>query len=156
MRCRARCAGARARIFRFQGLKTAVRQIAREQQANTNDLAASFQAAVIDILCDRTRAAMAMFKSDFPDAIDPAFVLAGGVASNQAIRDGLTVLGNREGFQTKIPPPGLCTDNAAMVAWAGVEHGQLGLFDGLGTAPRARWPLDAHDRGGGGGRNQNG
>jgi N6-L-threonylcarbamoyladenine synthase len=133
--------------FSFSGLKTAVRQIVQEQKTGTNDVAASFQAAVVDILCDRTRAAMAMFKSDFPDAANPAFVLAGGVASNQAIRDGLTVLGVREGFQTKIPPPGLCTDNAAMVAWAGVERGQLGLFDGLGTAPRARWPLDAHDRG---------
>ena len=133
--------------FSFSGLKTAVRQIVQEQKPDTNDIAASFQAAVVDILCDRTAAAMAMFRSDFPDAADPAFVLAGGVASNHAIRDGLTLLGAREGFQTKIPPPGLCTDNAAMVAWAGAERGQLGLFDGLGTAPRARWPLDAHDRG---------
>jgi N6-L-threonylcarbamoyladenine synthase len=133
--------------FSFSGLKTAVRQIVQEQETDANDVAASFQAAVIDILCDRTAAAMAMFKSDFPDAVDPAFVLAGGVASNHAIRDGLTKLGAHEGFQTKIPPPRLCTDNAAMVAWAGVERGQLGLFDGLGTAPRARWPLDAHDRG---------
>jgi N6-L-threonylcarbamoyladenine synthase len=124
-----------------------VRQIVQEQKPDTSDMAASFQAAVVDILCDRAAAAMAMFKRDFPDAVDPAFVLAGGVASNHAIRDGLTALGLREGFQTKIPPPKLCTDNAAMVAWAGVERGQLGLFDGLGTAPRARWPLDAHDRG---------
>jgi N6-L-threonylcarbamoyladenine synthase len=86
---------------------------------------------------------MTMFKSDFPEAHDPAFVLAGGVASNHAIRTALRALGSREGFQTKIPPPRLCTDNAAMVAWAGVERGQLGLFDGLGTAPKARWPLNA-------------
>src|SRR5262249_37185198 len=92
---------------------------------------------------DRSRAAMAMFVEDFPSAVRPDFVLAGGVASNLAIRGALTELGTREGFQTKIPPPGLCTDNAVMVAWAGVERGQLGLFDGLGTAPKARWPLDA-------------
>jgi N6-L-threonylcarbamoyladenine synthase len=128
--------------FSFSGLKTAVRQIVQEQQIDTNDLAASFQAAVIDILCDRTRAAMRMFKDDFADAPKPAFVLAGGVASNLAIREALTTLGSREGFQTKIPPPRLCTDNAVMVAWAGVERGQLGIFDGLGTAPKARWPLN--------------
>jgi len=127
--------------FSFSGLKTAVRQIVQEQEADANDVAASFQRAVVDILLDRTRAAMRMFKDDFPDAHEPAFVLAGGVASNHAIRRALTALGSNEGFQTKIPPPRLCTDNAAMVAWAGVERGQLGIFDGLGTAPKARWPL---------------
>jgi len=130
--------------FSFSGLKTAVRQIVQAGEVNTTDVAASFQAAVLDILSDRARAAMAMFRDDFPDTANPDFVLAGGVASNHAIRAALTELGSREGFQTKIPPPGLCTDNAAMVAWAGVERGQLGLFDGLGTAPKARWPLDAH------------
>jgi len=138
--------------FSFSGLKTAVRQIVQEEKFEAHDLAASFQAAVVDVLCDRARAAMAMFARDFPstefsclgpDGPGADFVLAGGVASNAAIRAALTALGTREGFQTKIPPPGLCTDNAAMVAWAGVERGQLGLFDGLGTAPRARWPLDA-------------
>ena len=127
--------------FSFSGLKTAVRQIVQEQEADANDVAASFQRAVVDILLDRTRAAMRMFKDDFPDAHEPAFVLSGGVASNHAIRTALTALGSNEGFQTKIPPPRLCTDNAAMVAWAGVERGQLGIFDGLGTSPKARWPL---------------
>jgi N6-L-threonylcarbamoyladenine synthase len=129
--------------FSFSGLKTAVRHLVQTGDVNTVDVAASFQAAVLDILADRSRAAMAMFRRDFPHASNPDFVLAGGVASNQAIRGALTRLGTNEGFQTKIPPPGLCTDNAAMVAWAGVERGQLGLFDGLGTAPKARWPLDA-------------
>jgi N6-L-threonylcarbamoyladenine synthase len=138
--------------FSFSGLKTAVRQIVQEENPEPRDLAASFQAAVVDVLGDRARHAMAMFARDFPstefscfgpDGPGPDFVLAGGVASNAAIRSALTALGEREGFQTKIPPPGLCTDNAAMVAWAGVERGQLGLFDGLGTSPRARWPLDA-------------
>jgi N6-L-threonylcarbamoyladenine synthase len=138
--------------FSFSGLKTAVRQIVQEEKFDARDLAASFQAAVVDVLCDRARHAMAMFARDFPstefsgfgpDGPGRDFVLAGGVASNAAIRAALTALGEREGFQTKIPPPGLCTDNAAMVAWAGVERGQLGLFDGLGTSPKARWPLDA-------------
>jgi N6-L-threonylcarbamoyladenine synthase len=103
------------------------------------DLAASFQAAVLDILIDRSAAAMARFRAEFPGA--DTFVVAGGVAANTAIRNALTGLCAREGFETKIPPPRLCTDNAAMVAWAGVEHGQLGLFDALTVAPRARWPL---------------
>lgn len=126
--------------FSFSGLKTAVRQIESPVPA---DAAASFQAAVIDILVDRSKAAMAMFRRDFPSTEHPAFVLAGGVASNAAIRLALTALAERQGFVKKIPPPRLCTDNAAMVAWAGVERGQLGLFDGLGTSPRARWPLTA-------------
>ncbi|HWA91611.1 MAG TPA: tRNA (adenosine(37)-N6)-threonylcarbamoyltransferase complex transferase subunit TsaD [Rhizomicrobium sp.] len=135
--------------FSFSGLKTAVRQIAAPDVA---DAAASFQAAVVDILVDRSEAAMAMFRRDFPstdfprfgpDGPGPAFVMAGGVASNQAIRAALTALAESHGFVKKIPPPRLCTDNAAMVAWAGVERGQLGLFDGLGVSPRARWPLDA-------------
>jgi N6-L-threonylcarbamoyladenine synthase len=133
--------------FSFSGLKTAVRQIVKEQHPDPSDVAASFQAAVVDVLTDRAGAAMAMFARDFPSTENPDFVIAGGVASNRAIRDALGALGGREGFRTKIPPPGLCTDNAAMIAWAGVERGQLGLFDGLGTAPKARWPLDALDRG---------
>jgi N6-L-threonylcarbamoyladenine synthase len=138
--------------FSFSGLKTAVRQIVQEEKPDAADVAASFQAAVVDILCERAAAAMAMFAADFPstefssfgpDGPGPDFVLAGGVASNGAIRAALTALGSARGFKTKIPPPGLCTDNAAMVAWAGVERGQLGLFDGLGMSPKARWPLAA-------------
>ncbi|MBV9992695.1 MAG: tRNA (adenosine(37)-N6)-threonylcarbamoyltransferase complex transferase subunit TsaD [Alphaproteobacteria bacterium] len=152
--------------FSFSGLKTAVRQI---EEPDTADVAASFQAAVIDVFRDRVAAAMAMFRQDHPstDFADfgpdgrnglgpdgrnglgpegprgPDFVVAGGVASNAAIRDALDALCSDRGFQIKKPPPRLCTDNAAMVAWAGVERGQLGLFDGLGVSPRARWPLDA-------------
>jgi N6-L-threonylcarbamoyladenine synthase len=129
-------------------LKTAVRLIADAGDVVTADLAASFQAAVLDILVDRTGAAIRRFKRDFPDADAPALVLAGGVASNGAIRSALGALAAREDFQTKIPPPRLCTDNAAMVAWAGVEHGQLGLFDGLGVSPKARWPLAGTPLGG--------
>jgi tRNA N6-adenosine threonylcarbamoyltransferase len=126
--------------FSFSGLKTAVRQIARAPGfRETADLAASFQAAVVETLIDRTNAAMEMFRADFPKA--DRLVAAGGVASNSAIRKALSELCEKRGFRIKVPPPRLCTDNAAMVAWAGIEYGQLGLFDGLGVAPRARWPL---------------
>jgi N6-L-threonylcarbamoyladenine synthase len=130
--------------FSFSGLKTAVRQIVRggdfSQDAKA-DLAASFQSAVLDILADRTRAAMAMFQRDFRDAGERVLVVAGGVAANSAIRTALERLCEEEGFKTKIPPPKLCTDNAAMIAWAGVERSQIGSFDSLGVAPKARWPL---------------
>jgi N6-L-threonylcarbamoyladenine synthase len=137
--------------FSFSGLKTAVRQIVRgdnfkpEQSA---DLAASFQRAVLDILVERSRSAMAMFRRDFPDTQTPDFVVAGGVAANRAIGAAIEALCTEQGFEKKIPPPGLCTDNAAMVAWAGVERSQLALFDGLGVAPRARWPLQDGPLGG--------
>jgi N6-L-threonylcarbamoyladenine synthase len=128
--------------FSLSGLKTAVRQIVRGESWRDDlraDLAASFQSAVLDVLIDRSRSAMARFRAAFPDA--NAFVVAGGVAANAAIRNALDELCAEEGFEIKIPPPRLCTDNAAMVAWAGVERGQLGLFDALTVAPRARWPL---------------
>lgn len=125
--------------FSFSGLKTAVRQ-AVQNGADAADVAASFQLAVTDILCDRTRRAMQQFRQAFPDCAH-TLVVAGGVASNGTIRATLDTLCRENGFAIKIPPPKLCTDNAAMVAWAGVERGQLGLFDALGVTPRARWPL---------------
>lgn len=134
--------------FSFSGLKTAVRQLVHTGGLDAADAAASFQAAVVDILIERTTVAMEMFRIDFPDTRIPSLVVAGGVASNGAIREALSDLAAREGFQKKIPPPGLCTDNAAMVAWAGVENGQLGHFDGIGVSPRARWPLAAARPGG--------
>ena len=139
--------------FSFSGLKTAVRQVVRGdafQPGDEADLAASFQAAVIATLADRTKAAMAMFRRDFPTAPTPPLVVAGGVAANRAIRGALAALCAAEGFDIKIPPPRLCTDNAAMIAWAGVEHGQLGRFDGLDTPPKARWPLQDAPLGGSG------
>jgi tRNA N6-adenosine threonylcarbamoyltransferase len=129
--------------FSFSGLKTAVRHLVQNGTLDAADLAASFQSAVVDILVERTTVAMDMFRGDFVDVRHPSLVVAGGVASNGAIREALSDLAAREGFQKKIPPPGLCTDNAAMVAWAGVEYGQLGQFDGIGVSPRARWPLAA-------------
>ena len=128
--------------FSLSGLKTAVRLVASAPgfaATDAPDLAASFQAAIVDVLIDRTRAAMDRFARDFEGA--RTLVVAGGVAANSAIRDALSTLCAAKGFDIKKPPPGLCTDNAAMVAWAGVERSQLGLFDGLGVAPKARWPL---------------
>ena len=125
--------------FSFSGLKTALRQLAQEN-ISIEDASASFQAAVVDILCDRSRIAMEMFRRDFPGA--NRLVVAGGVAANQAIGAALARLSKEEGFVTRIPPPRLCTDNAAMIAWAGVEHLSVGGGgDALSTSPRARWPL---------------
>jgi N6-L-threonylcarbamoyladenine synthase len=135
--------------FSFSGLKTAVRQVVQEggyKDSDAADLAASFQSAVIDSLIDRVRNAMRTFRCDFPGA--KSFVVAGGVAANKAIGNALKSLAADEGLQTKIPPPRLCTDNAAMVAWAGVERSQLALFDSLGAEPRARWPLHGAAAGG--------
>lgn len=127
--------------FSFSGLKTAVRHVVEQGGVDTADLSASFQAAVIDILIDRSRAAMAMFRRDFPAVETPAFVVAGGVAANGAIRTALAELSAAEGFAFTVPPVKLCTDNAAMIAWAGVERAALGLFDPLDAPARARWPL---------------
>ncbi|MDE2184976.1 MAG: tRNA (adenosine(37)-N6)-threonylcarbamoyltransferase complex transferase subunit TsaD [Alphaproteobacteria bacterium] len=129
--------------FSFSGLKTAVRQLVLSADCNAADMAASFQAAVIDILTERTRAALGMFRRDFPGAAAPNFVMAGGVAANGAIRAALAALAQENGFAFKMPPVKLCTDNAAMVAWAGLERAQLGLFDPLDAPARARWPLTA-------------
>lgn len=129
--------------FSFSGLKTAVRQLVLGGDVATADVAASFQAAVIDILADRARAALAMFRRDFPDTATPAFVMAGGVAANTAIRSALARLAEDEGFVFKVPPVRLCTDNAAMVAWAGLERVELGLTDPLDAPARARWPLES-------------
>lgn len=130
---------ARKADFSFSGLKTAVRQLV-QAPVNIEDVCASFQAAVIDILCDRSRLAMAMFRRDFPAG--KTFVVAGGVAANQAIGAALAKLCGEEGFITRIPPPRLCTDNAAMIAWAGIERLSDNRWgDALSVSPRARWPL---------------
>lgn len=122
--------------FSFAGLKTAV---LRTFQANPDakpDLAASFQAAVVDCLVDRTARAI----DAAPEAT--ALVVAGGVAANGAIRAALTDLAARRGLPFVAPPGWLCTDNAAMIAWAGAERLAAGQVDGLDAPARPRWPLD--------------
>ena len=121
--------------FSFAGLKSAVQRAAASGQYSPADIAASFQQAVVDCLVDRTRLAL-----DRSDA--PALVVAGGVAANRAIRSALQELAASEGRKFSVPPGWLCTDNAAMIAWAGAERFALGLTDDLDAPARARWPLD--------------
>lgn len=131
--------------FSFSGLKTAVRRaVEREDdlEAQTvSDIAASFQAAAVEVLVERTRKAMRTVAHRHPSA--RRLVVAGGVAANRMLNDALRRAATDEGFDLAIPPAQLCTDNAAMVAWAGVERLELRLVDGLDAAARARWPLDA-------------
>ena len=126
--------------FSFSGLKTALRhRLAEARPDDTADLAASFQAAVIDCLADRTANAIVMAKSLAPVK---ALVVAGGVAANGPLRQRIQDVAALGGLRLVAPPVKLCTDNAAMIAWAGIERLQRGLTDGLDFAPRPRWPLD--------------
>ena len=130
--------------FSFSGLKTAVRQIAVAQPAldpaTVADIAAAFQSAVADVLADRTARAIVLAREATPGL--KHLVVAGGVAANQALRGRLAEMAAGAGCELVVPPPALCTDNAAMVAWAGLERLRLGLVDDLAAPPRARWPLD--------------
>ncbi len=132
--------------FSFSGLKTAVRHTVRSasmtEQENA-DLAASFQAAVVDVLRDRVYVAMQQFRTGYGKSNSNfRLVVAGGVAANLAIRRMLETLCGEEGFTLAMPPTALCTDNGAMVAWAGLERLAIGLVDPLDSAPHARWPLE--------------
>ena len=121
--------------FSFAGLKSAVQRAVQSGIYRPEDIAASFQKAVIDCLVDRTK--LALGKSDAP-----SLVVAGGVAANQAIRSALEALAHQAKRRFSVPPAWLCTDNAAMIAWAGAERFAAGLFDSLSAPARARWPLD--------------
>jgi N6-L-threonylcarbamoyladenine synthase len=121
--------------FSFAGLKSAVQRAAASGDHRPEDIAASFQQAVVDCLVDRT--VLALGKSNAP-----SLVVAGGVAANASIRNALSDLAGREGRRFSVPPGWLCTDNAAMIAWAGAERFAAGVSDPLDVPARARWPLD--------------
>ncbi|HWA79997.1 MAG TPA: tRNA (adenosine(37)-N6)-threonylcarbamoyltransferase complex transferase subunit TsaD [Acetobacteraceae bacterium] len=132
--------------FSFSGLKTSVAHsvagfppgaVPRMAAA---DIAASFQAAVADVMADRAAHAIGMFAARHPEA--RLLVVSGGVAANGAVRAALAKVAGRAGFSLFAPPLSLCTDNAVMVAWAGIERLRLGLVDGLDAPARPRWPLD--------------
>ena len=130
--------------FSLSGLKTALRleaeKIAPLSNQDVADLCASFQQAIVEVVLDRLRTGLRMFRTKF--GAPTALVAAGGVAANQAIRKVLHRLAFEVGTVLVAPPLELCTDNGAMIAWAGAERLAIGLADPLEFAPRARWPLD--------------
>jgi N6-L-threonylcarbamoyladenine synthase len=131
--------------FSFSGLKTALRhQIADHpgplDAAWQEAYALAFQNAVVETMADRSRAAIRMLEAR--NERPGAFVVAGGVAANRAIRTALESVAINHGLSFVVPPLEHCTDNAAMIAWAGIEHLQRGETSALDFAPRPRWPLD--------------
>jgi N6-L-threonylcarbamoyladenine synthase len=132
--------------FSLSGLKTAVRNEAARlmpvEPQDIADLCASFQAAVLESTADRLSVGLRLFHERFGPP--RALVAAGGVAANQAIRGALQDVAAKAETTLIIPPPALCTDNGAMIAWAGAERLALGLTDTMDAAPRARWLLDSN------------
>ena len=130
--------------FSLSGLKTAVRleaeRIAPLAASDVPDLCASFQAAIVDVVVDRTRVALRRFReiAGHPTAL----VVAGGVAASQGMRQGLQRLAVETGLKLVAPPASLCGDNGAMIAWAGLERLRLGMIDDITAPARALWPLD--------------
>jgi N6-L-threonylcarbamoyladenine synthase len=133
--------------FSLSGLKTALRleaeKIAPLRDEDVADLCAAFQIAVVDVVTDRLRAGLRLFRERFGGPT--ALVCAGGVAVNQSIRRALNRVAIEQSTVLVAPPPELCTDNGAMIAWAGCERLARGIVDPLDFAPRARWPLDGGD-----------
>jgi tRNA N6-adenosine threonylcarbamoyltransferase len=131
--------------FSLSGLKTAVRLAAESasplRPRDVADLCASFQAAVVDVVEDRVRVGLKLFRRRI-GAAPKAVVVAGGVAANRALREALTRFCAEAGLPFVAPPQKLCTDNGAMIAWAGIERLRLGKIDGLDAPGRPRWPLD--------------
>jgi len=137
--------------FSFSGLKTALatrlKQLGGPEKAPINDLAAGLQAAIADCLADRSQRAMVQFAADYKKPLDgqpPVLVIAGGVAANKHIFARLRTAATANGFRLSVPPSALCTDNAAMIAWAALERRQQDPADSddFDFAPRPRWPLD--------------
>lgn len=134
--------------FSFSGLKTAVRlqaeALAPLSDQDVADIAASFQAAVAEIVAVRAGQALARFATELPGT-QPQLVVAGGVAANRTIATALEAACVKAGAVLIVPPIALCTDNGAMVAWAGAERFALGATDRLDFTARPRWPLDLED-----------
>ncbi len=128
----------------FAGLKTAVLKISKKinNKKEKFHLAASFQKTVNEILYEKTKVAMNEFLKDKKKKIN-TFVIAGGVASNLSIRNNLIGLAAEKKFISVFPPVNLCSDNAAMIAWAGIERFKINLIDNLEFKSKARWPLDS-------------
>lgn len=131
----------------FSGLKTAVLRARNDvmvddtlRAQDVRDLCAGFQAAVVDVLIEKSRRALALYLAENPQT--PALAVAGGVAANTAIRAGLETVCHDLNVQFTAPPLALCTDNAAMIAYAGLELFEAGHRDGLDLSARPRWPLD--------------
>ncbi len=134
--------------FSFAGLKSAVRMLAEKHQPmtedNINNMCATFQAMVCTILVERVGRAVALFREQHPEVGTLPIAVAGGVAANAAIGGALAQLAARNNAAIYAPPLHLCSDNGAMIAWAGLERLQHGLVDTLIAPVRARWPLDAN------------
>jgi len=132
--------------FSFAGLKTAVRQQAQAlaplSDEDVADLCAAFELAAAQSVADRVRLGMAMARAQLEPLARRHLVVSGGVAANRRLRAGLAEVAASAGYALHVPPPALCTDNAAMVAWAGAERLARGWTDGLDVLARARWPLD--------------
>jgi len=131
--------------FSFSGLKTAVRQTLDKlghapDATDVRDLCAGIQAAISDSLCGRLKPAIAAFQAAHPEGRH--LIVAGGVAANTHLRAALTTLAQKSGLAFVAPPLPLCTDNAAMIAWAGIERLKAFGGDALDFKPRPRWPLD--------------
>jgi N6-L-threonylcarbamoyladenine synthase len=135
--------GRRHADFSLSGLKTALRleaeKMAPLSDADVRDLCAAFQQSVVEVVADRLRAGLGLFRERHGKPT--ALVAGGGVAANEAIRKALQQVAFEAGTALVLPPPALCTDNGAMIAWAGAERLALGLTDTLAAAPHARWPL---------------
>jgi len=131
--------------FSLSGLKTALRLEAEKitplSEQDVADLCAAFQAAVLEIVTDRLRVGLGFFRARFGQPT--ALVIAGGVAANQEIRDAIRQMTLDAGTALVAPPGPLCTDNGAIIAWAGAERLACGLTDTLEASPRARWPLQS-------------
>jgi len=131
--------------FSFSGLKTAAARLCDAEvrsEQDRADLAATVQAAIANQLAERTRRAMTLYAADHEPGAR-RLVVAGGVAANGAVRAALTAAASEHGFSFVAPPLAYCTDNAAMIALAGLERLALGLVDPLDAPARPRWPLDA-------------